>query len=81
MRCSNLEKNQELKAVILEKITVGTRCTDETEQKKHHTLLFDLNKMRGTGTKKYWISYCNVNAQWWLYLVSGNTRQSLLHNI
>ena len=42
---SNLEKNQELKAVILEETPWVRDAQDETEQKKRIALLFDLNKM------------------------------------
>jgi uncharacterized protein YfaS (alpha-2-macroglobulin family) len=42
---SNLEKNQELKSVILEETPWVRDAQDETEQKKRIALLFDLNKM------------------------------------
>jgi uncharacterized protein YfaS (alpha-2-macroglobulin family) len=42
---SNLEKNQELKAVLLEETPWVRDAQDETEQKKRIALLFDLSKM------------------------------------
>ncbi len=42
---SNLEKNEELKAVLLEETPWVLQGKDETERKKRVGLLFDLNKM------------------------------------
>lgn len=42
---SNLEKNPELKSVLLEETPWLQDAVDETEQKKRIALLFDLNKM------------------------------------
>jgi TonB-dependent SusC/RagA subfamily outer membrane receptor len=42
---SNLEKNQELKAILLEETPWLRDAANETEQKKRIALLFDLNKM------------------------------------
>jgi uncharacterized protein YfaS (alpha-2-macroglobulin family) len=42
---SNLEKNQELKSVILEETPWLLQAKDETQNKKRVGLLFDLNKM------------------------------------
>jgi len=42
---SNLEKNQELKSLILEETPWVLNAQDETERKKRLGLLFDLNKM------------------------------------
>lgn len=42
---SNLEKNQELKSVLLEETPWVRDAQDETEQKKRIALLFDLQKM------------------------------------
>ncbi|NOZ36325.1 MAG: hypothetical protein GXO80_13635, partial [Chlorobi bacterium] len=42
---SNLEKNQELKAVLLEETPWVLQGKNESERKKHIGLLFDLNKM------------------------------------
>lgn len=42
---SNLEKNQELKSVLIEETPWLAEAEDETEQKKRIALLFDLNKM------------------------------------
>ncbi len=42
---SNLEKNQELKAVVLEETPWVLQSKSETENKKRVGLLFDLNKM------------------------------------
>ena len=42
---SNLEKNQELKAVVLEETPWVLQAKNETENKKRIGLLFDLNKM------------------------------------
>lgn len=42
---SNLEKNQELKSVLIEETPWLRDAVSETEQKKHIALLFDLNKM------------------------------------
>lgn len=42
---SNLEKNQELKALILEETPWVRDARNETERKKRIALLFDLNKM------------------------------------
>ncbi|WP_207425948.1 alpha-2-macroglobulin family protein [Pedobacter sp. SYSU D00535] len=43
---SNLEKNQELKALLIEETPWLREAMDESEQKKRLALLFDLNKMR-----------------------------------
>jgi uncharacterized protein YfaS (alpha-2-macroglobulin family) len=42
---SNLEKNQELKSLLLEETPWVLQAQDETERKKRVALLFDLNKM------------------------------------
>ncbi|MBR9914132.1 MAG: alpha-2-macroglobulin [Algicola sp.] len=42
---SNLEKNQELKSILIEETPWLRDAQDETEQKKRIALLFDLNKM------------------------------------
>jgi hypothetical protein len=42
---SNLEKNQELKAVLLQETPWVMQARDETERKKRIALLFDLNRM------------------------------------
>jgi hypothetical protein len=42
---SNLEKNQELKTLLLEETPWVLNAQDETERKKRIALLFDLNKM------------------------------------
>ena len=42
---SNLEKNQELKAVVLEETPWVLQSKNESENKKRVGLLFDLNKM------------------------------------
>jgi hypothetical protein len=42
---SNLEKNQELKALLLEETPWVLQSQNETERKKRVALLFDLNKM------------------------------------
>lgn len=42
---SNLEKNQELKSLMLEETPWVLQAKDETERKKRVALLFDLNKM------------------------------------
>lgn len=42
---SNLEKNQDLKAVLLEETPWVRQAKDESERKKRIALLFDLNKM------------------------------------
>ena len=42
---SNLEKNQELKSLMLEETPWVLDAKDETERKKRVALLFDMNKM------------------------------------
>lgn len=42
---SNLQKNEELKSVILQETPWVLEATDETEQKRRIALLFDLNRM------------------------------------
>jgi hypothetical protein len=52
---SNLEKNQELKSLLLEETPWVMQAKDETERKKRLALLFDLNKMSnelGTALRK-----------------------------
>jgi hypothetical protein len=44
---SNLEKNQELKAVLLNETPWVMEAKNETERKKRIALLFDLNRMAG----------------------------------
>ncbi len=48
---SNLEKNQELKALILEETPWVLQAQDERERKKRIALLFDLNKMSNEKTR------------------------------
>ncbi len=43
---SNLEKNQELKSLIIQETPWLRDAQSETEQKKRNALLFDLNKMK-----------------------------------
>ncbi|TAE23014.1 MAG: hypothetical protein EAZ92_15165 [Candidatus Kapaibacterium sp.] len=47
---SNLEKNQELKALLLEETPWVMNANDETERKRRVGLLFDLNRMSGEAT-------------------------------
>lgn len=47
---SNLEKNQELKSLMLEETPWVLQAKDETERKKRVALLFDLNKMSNEQT-------------------------------
>jgi len=44
---SNLEKNQELKSLLIQETPWLRDAQSETEQKKRIALLFDLNKMKG----------------------------------
>lgn len=46
---SNLEKNQELKNVLLQETPWVMAAKNETEQKKHIALLFDLQRMQKEG--------------------------------
>jgi hypothetical protein len=48
---SNLEKNQELKSLMLEETPWVLDAKDETERKKRVALLFDLNKMSNELTR------------------------------
>lgn len=50
---SNLEKNQELKAVILEETPWVLQAKNESENKKRVGLLFDLNKMSHEQTQAF----------------------------
>ena len=50
---SNLEKNQELKAVLLEETPWVLQAKSEAQQKKNIALLFDLVKMSGELSKAY----------------------------
>ncbi|MES2760858.1 MAG: alpha-2-macroglobulin family protein, partial [Bacteroidota bacterium] len=50
---SNLEKNQELKAVVLEETPWVLQSKSETENKKRVGLLFDLNKMGNEQTQAF----------------------------
>ncbi|MBO9595184.1 MAG: alpha-2-macroglobulin [Niabella sp.] len=50
---SNLQKNQELKAVLLEETPWILQAQNETQQKKHVALLFDLVRMSGELNKAY----------------------------
>ena len=48
---SNLEKNQQLKSVLLEETPWVMQAKNETERKKRIALLFDLNKMSNDSQK------------------------------
>jgi uncharacterized protein YfaS (alpha-2-macroglobulin family) len=48
---SNLEKNQELKAMLIEETPWLRDAQSETDQKKRIALLFDMNKMRNEQTR------------------------------
>lgn len=50
---SNLEKNQELKAVVLEETPWVLQSKSESENKKRVGLLFDLNKMSNEQTQAF----------------------------
>lgn len=50
---SNLQKNQELKAVLLEETPWVLAAKSEAQQKKNLALLFDLVRMSGALTKTY----------------------------
>jgi uncharacterized protein YfaS (alpha-2-macroglobulin family) len=50
---SNLEKNQELKSVLMEETPWVLEAQDETEQKKRIALLFDLQKMADEKQKAF----------------------------
>lgn len=48
---SNLEKNEELKSILLEETPWVLEAKDETEQKQKLSLLFDLNRSQGIISK------------------------------
>ncbi len=48
---SNLEKNQELKSLLIQETPWLRDAQSESEQKKHIALLFDLNKMKNESTR------------------------------
>jgi uncharacterized protein YfaS (alpha-2-macroglobulin family) len=50
---SNLEKNQELKSLILQETPWVRDAQSETEQKKRIALLFDLNRMKNEETRTF----------------------------
>ncbi|MBK7099397.1 MAG: hypothetical protein IPH58_15095 [Sphingobacteriales bacterium] len=50
---SNLEKNEELKAVLLEETPWVMQAKNETQQKKNIAVLFDLMRMSGELSKSY----------------------------
>jgi len=63
---SNLEKNQELKAVVLEETPWVLDAQNESERKKRMGLLFDMNKMSNelAGALKKLIKAQSVNGGW-----------------
>lgn len=65
---SNLEKNQELKAVILEETPWVLQSKSETENKKRVGLLFDLNRMgseQARAFKKLQKAQTSNGGFWW----------------
>ncbi len=65
---SNLEKNQELKAVVLEETPWVLQSKSETENKKRVGLLFDLNKManeQARAFKKLQKAQTSNGGFWW----------------
>ncbi|MCW3077090.1 MAG: hypothetical protein JWO32_1699 [Bacteroidetes bacterium] len=65
---SNLEKNQELKSLILEETPWVLESKNETENKKRLGLLFDLNRManeQGRAFRKLQKSQTSNGGFWW----------------
>ncbi len=69
---SNLEKNQELKALLIEETPWLLNAKDESERKKRIGLLFDMNKMAAElGTAKQKIQKTQLPSGAWAWFPGG----------
>ncbi|RNC66860.1 alpha-2-macroglobulin [Proteiniphilum sp. X52] len=81
---SNLEKNQELKSVLLEETPWVLEARNESEQKARLSLLFDLNRSRdltGAAIHKLWDLQTNQGGWSWFkgFHPSVSITQYILH--
>lgn len=79
---SNLEKNQELKSVLLEETPWVLEARSESEQKERLSLLFDLNRSRNlTGTAIHKLQDLQTNQGGWSWFKGFNPSVSITQYI
>lgn len=79
---SNLEKNQELKSVLLEETPWVLEAQNESEQKERLSLLFDLNRSRNlTGTAIGKLQDLQTNQGGWSWFKGFNPSVSITQYI
>lgn len=79
---SNLEKNQELKSILIQETPWLRDAQSETEQKKRIALLFDLNKMNNELQSAINTLKSNqINSGGWSWFKGGNENRYITQHI
>ena len=79
---SNLEKNQELKSVLIQETPWLRDAQSETEQKKRIALLFDLNKMRNEQSNTiHKLSQNQMSSGAWAWFKGGRANRFITQHI
>ncbi|QRM90941.1 alpha-2-macroglobulin [Lacinutrix sp. WUR7] len=79
---SNLEKNQELKSLLIQETPWLRDAQSETEQKKRIALLFDLNKMNNElATAKRKLEQNQMNSGAWSWFAGGRENRYITQHI
>ena len=79
---SNLEKNQELKSILIQETPWLRNAQSETEQKKRIALLFDLNKMNNElQSAKRKLKQSQMNSGAWSWFNGGRANRYITQHI
>lgn len=79
---SNLEKNQELKSMLIQETPWLRDAQSETEQKKRIALLFDLNKMRSEQNNTlYQLKENQMSSGAWAWFKGGRENRFITQHI
>ena len=77
----NLQKNEELKSILLQETPWVMQAKNESEQKKNIALLFDMVKLSGELEKNLGqLDRCKAGKRW-IRVVQRWTRRPLYHSI
>ena len=71
---SNLQKNEELKSVLLQETPWVLQAKNEAQQKKNIALLFDMVRMSSELTSRSLKLQELQSVQWWFCMVQGRSR-------
>ncbi len=79
---SNLEKNEELKSILIQETPWLRDAQSETEQKKRIALLFDLNKMKNElQSAKHKLEQNQMNSGGWSWFKGGRENRYITQHI